>query len=474
MATIFLSYRRSDSAAMCDRIYAKLVERFGANEVFKDIDSIPLGVDFVQFIDQALTQSKVMLVLIGRNWRGGLANGSFRLDDPKDVVRLELEAGLRHALAVIPIIVDGASMPSADELPESLRSLASRNGWEVHPDPYFETDMERIGKAIERLLPHMAPTEKSALPTGPTLPTLPITLKTLKRYLTPMRIGVATGACALLVIAIICAQSLGSLHLFSADTGTPGAQNNLPPGAATATSASIASATDAAAFTAAAAITPIASATATPQNYAPGTVIYQADWSQNVTGWQPVQGPAGLQNPTDWQWKWVNSGMLGSDGSSASNDTYTIWAPQLSLPRNYSVEATIAFIRTTNYTGYAYGVVVRGDGNTSGYEVGAAENNGNFYCGAYNVAYVFVMSGNDGNIDQNACQLGTWLQTVNYTVDTDTHTFRIDVIANTITLYIDGNKMLTTTDNTYLDPGQVGLCDIYAQIDVQSFKVIAL
>jgi len=158
MAKIFLSYRRSDSAAMCDRIYAKLVEHFGKDAVFKDIDSIPLGTDFHHYIEQCVTQCAAMLVIIGPKWLT-VANDDLgrRLDDPQDLVRQEIESGLRLGVHVIPIAVDGAAIPYHEHLPPSIQSLARQNGWEVHHDPYFETDMQRLLNALAQWVPPLVP-----------------------------------------------------------------------------------------------------------------------------------------------------------------------------------------------------------------------------------------------------------------------------------------------------------------------------
>ena len=152
MAGIFISYRRSDSAAMCDRIYAALAQHFGKDAIFKDIDNIPLGVNFADYIRGVLAQSAVVLVVIGRTWLDVTdEQGHRRLDNPGDFVRLEIEEALVRNIPVIPLRVDGAPMPHAEQLPTSLRGLLTQNGWEVHYDPYFETDIRHVKTGLERL-----------------------------------------------------------------------------------------------------------------------------------------------------------------------------------------------------------------------------------------------------------------------------------------------------------------------------------
>src|SRR5258708_4264580 len=95
MAKIFLSYRRVDSATMAGRIYDRLILRFGEKNIFKDVDDIPPGVNFAEYIQDSLRQCAVKLVIIGRSWLASPApDGSRRLDNPADFVRIEIETAL--------------------------------------------------------------------------------------------------------------------------------------------------------------------------------------------------------------------------------------------------------------------------------------------------------------------------------------------------------------------------------------------
>lgn len=152
MSKIFLSYRRDDAATACGRMYDRLVARFGKESVFKDVDSIPLGVNFRDYINGIMEQCTAQVVVIGRQWLDSPdAQGRRRLDDPHDVVRLEIEAALRQGrIAVIPVLVQGAAIPSAAVLPSSLHELVARNGMSVRvrDDPDFDHDMRRLMSAL--------------------------------------------------------------------------------------------------------------------------------------------------------------------------------------------------------------------------------------------------------------------------------------------------------------------------------------
>jgi hypothetical protein len=169
MAKVFICYRRLDSAPFTGRIYDRLVTKFGRKNVFKDVDDIPAGVDFARYIQNSLRQCAVELVVIGRQWvEARDAQDHRRLDDPLDYVRLEMETALSLGLVVIPLLVDGASMPIGTDLPESLRSLTTLNALQVRNDPDFARDMDRVIASVERMFA-ARPGNAGAGPTGSTM-----------------------------------------------------------------------------------------------------------------------------------------------------------------------------------------------------------------------------------------------------------------------------------------------------------------
>jgi hypothetical protein len=149
MVKLFLSYRRADSAQVTGRVYDKLAAFYGEESVFKDVDSIPLGADFRHVLEESIARCDVMLPIIGRNWLTATDEvGRRRLDDPFDFVRAELETALSRSVRIIPLLVEGAAMPKADQLPEILHALAYRNATTIRPDPDFHRDMQRVIDAI--------------------------------------------------------------------------------------------------------------------------------------------------------------------------------------------------------------------------------------------------------------------------------------------------------------------------------------
>jgi formylglycine-generating enzyme required for sulfatase activity len=145
MNKILISYRREDSADVTGRIYDRLIQAFDRESVFKDVDSIPLGVDFRTYLDAQVAKCHVFLAVIGRDWMKtkGVKSKS-GLEDPKDFVRIEIESALKREIPLIPVLVGGASIPAADRLPPSMQELAYRNGIAIRTDPDFHRDMDRL------------------------------------------------------------------------------------------------------------------------------------------------------------------------------------------------------------------------------------------------------------------------------------------------------------------------------------------
>jgi len=149
---IFISYRRGDSKYVVDRIRDRLISAYDENTVFRDIESIPLGENFSDVLEQATSGCDVMLVVIGPLWAGITdAQGNKRLQDPKDFTRIEVESGLAHKeIVVIPVLVMNASMPPPQDIPESLADLLFRNATSVRNDPDFNHDMQRLIEGINQ------------------------------------------------------------------------------------------------------------------------------------------------------------------------------------------------------------------------------------------------------------------------------------------------------------------------------------
>ena len=156
MPKIFLSYRREDSEHIAERLYDRLEAHFGRDSLFMDIDTIPFGVDFRDYLDQAVGQCDILLAVIGQGWlearhQKGPRQGQRRLEDPADFVAIEIGSALARKIPVIPVLVAGAVMPAEVQLPDCLRALAYRNAAEVRSGRDFRDHVDRLIRGIEHL-----------------------------------------------------------------------------------------------------------------------------------------------------------------------------------------------------------------------------------------------------------------------------------------------------------------------------------
>ncbi len=132
MGGIFISYRRGDTEGQARALSIELANYVGEGSVFMDVDSIALGRDFRQSLHESLGSCDALLALIGPNWLDSKdAAGMRRLDDPADFVRQEIATALKRTIPVTPVLLQGAPLPALERLPDDLKDLAFRNGFEL-------------------------------------------------------------------------------------------------------------------------------------------------------------------------------------------------------------------------------------------------------------------------------------------------------------------------------------------------------
>ncbi len=144
MSGIFISYRRSDSAGHTGRLAEDLGDELDGQALFRDIEAIEVGVDFVQALERAVSACTVMLVIIGPTWASAAsADGQKRLFQPGDFVRMEIEAALARDIRVIPVLVGDAQMPGPADVPDSMAALLRRNAYSVS-DRRWQYDVSQL------------------------------------------------------------------------------------------------------------------------------------------------------------------------------------------------------------------------------------------------------------------------------------------------------------------------------------------
>ena len=147
--SVFLSYRRSDAGGYAGWLRQLLAEHFPDAEVFRDVDALRGGEHWVDRLDATLARCNVLVAVIGPDWLRVANEKGRRLDDPEDLVRLELEAGIRRGVPLIPALVGGAKMPVADELPRSLVALHEWQAVRLSDESWLH-DVDRLVAAVER------------------------------------------------------------------------------------------------------------------------------------------------------------------------------------------------------------------------------------------------------------------------------------------------------------------------------------
>jgi len=201
MGIVFINYRRDETAGEARALYNDLVELLGTERVFMDVDNIALGRDFRQVLRERLDACEVMLSLIGRDWAQARDSaGARRLDNPADFVRLEIATALQRNVAVTPVLLQDARMPSAETLPDELKDLAYRNGFELS-HTRWESDVHELVRRLG-LAPAATPTAVAAPPAVSALPPTAVAANlTVAGKSTP--IAIAIGALGLLTAAVL-------------------------------------------------------------------------------------------------------------------------------------------------------------------------------------------------------------------------------------------------------------------------------
>jgi hypothetical protein len=222
---IILSYRRADSDVITGRIRDNLANHYGEDAVFMDIDSIPLGFDYRKQMKDALAENKVMVAVIGPKWLGGRGTDA-RINANNDPIRIELETALQQGTPIIPVLVGGATMPKADDLPQSLQELCYINAGEVDGGRDFRQHMSRLISGIDQILK----TSESP-PSGQTSKTEPVSHSGEPPGSSRKWIPFALGAIACLVVAVAGTWTFVSTRPYLKETNPapPIVQPNPPP-----------------------------------------------------------------------------------------------------------------------------------------------------------------------------------------------------------------------------------------------------
>jgi hypothetical protein len=158
MPGVFISYRREDSSAYAGRLYDRLSTHFGKENVFMDVDSIELGLDFIEVLERTISTCDAVVVVIGKQWLSASdSDGHRRLDDPEDLVRIEVAVALDRKVRVVPALVGGGRMPRSQDLPQALALLSRRNALEISDGAAFHPSITRLIEVLDKIVANAQP-----------------------------------------------------------------------------------------------------------------------------------------------------------------------------------------------------------------------------------------------------------------------------------------------------------------------------
>ena len=150
---VFISYRRADFGGFGELVVGRIRDNIAAklnkSNVFMDLESIPIGVDFEQFVDREISKTDAVIVVIGPNWHDELAK---RLLAQNDYVRAEIKSALARKKVIIPLLIGGSSMPDGASLPNDLNQLASHNALSIPSAQNFGEHINALVANIEERL----------------------------------------------------------------------------------------------------------------------------------------------------------------------------------------------------------------------------------------------------------------------------------------------------------------------------------
>lgn len=160
----FISYRRDDAAGTARHLYSVIKRSLPNSTIFMDVDGIEPGRDFVEVLASNVQRCDVLLALVGRSWATiSDANGARRLDNENDYVRNEIAAALKRDIRVIPVLVDGATMPSEDQLPHELKPFARRHALRITHER-FDQELDDLVKKLQAIFESMGLNESASPP----------------------------------------------------------------------------------------------------------------------------------------------------------------------------------------------------------------------------------------------------------------------------------------------------------------------
>jgi hypothetical protein len=159
---IFISYRRDDAAGYSHAIHDRLADHLGGDQLFMDVHDIAPGADFARRLRDVVQGCEVVVALIGKRWVGEREGQPARIHDERDWVRIEVAEALRRGIRVIPVLLDGARLPAAEDLPDDLQGLRLLNSMEVRTTRLDADVRDLVGATVQAVGGTWPPVEPGA------------------------------------------------------------------------------------------------------------------------------------------------------------------------------------------------------------------------------------------------------------------------------------------------------------------------
>lgn len=152
MSLIFITYRRNDVPGHAGTIFTTLAKTYEREKVFFDTSSVGTGERWTDRLQDAVDRSLVFLCVIGPHW------DARELHDPEDVVRRELATALAKGRPVVPLLIDGARLPSREELPGDCQRMLEyqAQAFDAYDFDFYEEKLKRLPGIIDGLIARMA------------------------------------------------------------------------------------------------------------------------------------------------------------------------------------------------------------------------------------------------------------------------------------------------------------------------------
>lgn len=152
---VFINFLGKDGLAYAGMLDRELTSRFGRDQVFLDVPSIPAGDDFPSTLLDAVGHARVVLAVIGPDWLTATDSSGRRIEHPDNWTHRELAEAFRVSVRVVPVLAEATTLPEAESLPADIRALSTRQAIRLRGREH-DTDLARVVRELTDAVPALA------------------------------------------------------------------------------------------------------------------------------------------------------------------------------------------------------------------------------------------------------------------------------------------------------------------------------